>query len=144
LNNIITVLRNKNFRITPQRIAIIKYLLKTDLHPNAEEIYQSIQNNFPMVSMATVYKTLDFLKNEGILLEVGSTNGRNRYEANVEKHVNMVCKNCGKIDDIYTQTGLSKLEDELVKKSNYHIVSRRIEFYGYCKNCKTKYLKKIS
>jgi Fur family transcriptional regulator, peroxide stress response regulator len=138
LTNIITLLRDKNFRITPQRIAIIKYLLKTDVHPNAEEIYQVIQKDFPMISMATVYKTLDFLKNMGILHKVGTSNGKNRFEANIEKHVNMICTKCGKIEDVYEQIVLSQLENEIIKKSNYHIVSRRIEFYGYCKNCKLK------
>jgi Fur family transcriptional regulator, peroxide stress response regulator len=137
LNNIVTSLRNKGFRITPQRIAIINYLLNTDLHPTVEEIYKVIQKKYPMISMATIYKTVDFLKNMGIVQELCFVEGSARYDANIDKHINIVCMRCGRIEDINEQS-LSILESKVTERSRYQVFGRRFELYGYCNNCKNK------
>jgi Fur family peroxide stress response transcriptional regulator len=138
LNNIIVSLRNKGFRITPQRVAIINYLLNSQIHPTAEEICKAVQRKYPMMSMATVYKTVDFLKNMGIIQELCFAGEVNRYDANISKHVNVVCIRCKRIEDIDEQQSLSLLESRVSDRSRYQIFGGRFELYGYCNNCKNK------
>ena len=138
LDYILTSFRGKGFRITPQRVAIIHYLLNTELHPSAEDIYKIIQKKYPMVSMATIYKTLNSLEKMGIVQELGFADGSTRYESNIEKHINVVCVHCGRIQDINDEASLSELESRVIKKSKYQILSRRFELYGYCSTCKNK------
>jgi Fur family transcriptional regulator, peroxide stress response regulator len=138
LANIVELLREHSFRITPQRIAIVKYILNTESHPSAEEIHKIIQKKYPMVSLATVYKTLDLLKKLNIIQELGFADEGTRYETNDRRHVNMVCISCGRINDIEEDYGLSELETQVRAKSNYYVLSRRFELYGYCPDCKSK------
>jgi Fur family transcriptional regulator, peroxide stress response regulator len=138
LENIITSLRNEGFRITPQRIEIIKHITNTHSHPSAENIHKVIQKKYPMVSLATVYKTLNLLVKMGIIQELGFAEGGARYEVNDRKHINVVCLYCGNIEDIDEQQSLSLLESKASEKSKYRISGRRFELYGYCDNCKNK------
>ena len=135
LEEIVDTLRNEGLRITPQRIAIIKYVINTQSHPSAEEIHKVIQKKYPMVSMATVYKTLDLLRKMSMVQELGFADGSARYEANVEKHINIICMRCGRIDDI-DEHSLSTLESKVAEESNYEIFGRRFELYGFCSECK--------
>ena len=137
IKDIVDTLRNEGFRITPQRIAIIKYVIDTQSHPSAEGIHKIIQKKYPMVSLATVYKTLDLLRKMSMIQELGFANGSARYEANVGKHINIVCVRCGRIEDV-DEHSLSGLESKVAEKSKYEIFSRRFELYGHCNECKRK------
>jgi Fur family peroxide stress response transcriptional regulator len=136
LESIIGIMRNKGFRVTPQRVAIVEYVMNTDSHPSAEEIYKLIKKKYPMVSLATVYKTLELLTEMGVVLELSFVDGA-RYDANIAKHVNVVCMNCGRIEDIGDES-LAELESRIAKRSRYKINSARYELYGYCGECKSK------
>ena len=59
---IVKILREDGFRITPQRTAIVEYVLNTEDHPSAEKVYRNVKKKYPMVSLSTVYKTLDLLQ----------------------------------------------------------------------------------
>jgi Fur family transcriptional regulator, peroxide stress response regulator len=135
LEEIVDNLRNNGLRITPQRIAIIKYVTNTQSHPSAEEIHKVIQKKYPMVSMATVYKTLDLLRKMSMVQELGFADGSARYEANTARHINIICMCCGRIDDI-DEHSLSTLESQVAEKSKYEIFGRRFELYGFCSECK--------
>ncbi|MGH9879380.1 MAG: Fur family transcriptional regulator, partial [Nitrososphaerales archaeon] len=87
LETIIGTMRNKGFRVTPQRVAIVEYVMNADSHPSAEEIYKLIKKKYPMVSLATVYKTLELLTEMGVVRELSFADGA-RYDANIAKHVN--------------------------------------------------------
>jgi Fur family peroxide stress response transcriptional regulator len=134
---IVDSLRNQGFRITPQRVAIVEYMMNTDSHPSAEDLYKAIKKKYPMVSLATVYKTLELLGRIGIVKELSFPDGA-RYDANADTHINLVCLNCGKIEDMIDEKSLQVLESNVVKKSKYRILSRRFELYGYCNECQSK------
>lgn len=137
LESIIDSMRNQGFRITPQRVAIVEYMINTDSHPSAEELYRVVKEKYPMVSLATVYKTLELLTRKGIVRELSFPNGA-RYDANVNTHINLVCINCGKIQDVDDDKALEELESRVSKKSKYQIFGRRFELYGYCSECQSK------
>ena len=135
LEEIVDKLRNNGLRITPQRIAIVKYVINTQSHPSAEEIHKVIQKKYPMVSLATVYKTLDLLRKMSMVQQLGFGDGGARYEANTGRHINIICMRCGRIDDI-DEHSLSTLESKVAEKSKYEIFGRRFELYGFCSECK--------
>ncbi|MCE9652875.1 MAG: transcriptional repressor [Nitrosarchaeum sp.] len=130
-------LRTDGFRITPQRIAIVEYLLKTDDHPSAERIHRVIQKKYPMVSLSTVYKTLDLLKEKKLVNEI-EVDGEARFDAHTDEHINLVCVNCGKIEDI-DEDSLREIQTRAARKSKYMILKSNFELFGYCSSCKSKF-----
>jgi Fur family peroxide stress response transcriptional regulator len=139
LEELVASLREEGFRITPQRIAIVEYLLKTEDHPSAEHIHKTIQKKYPMVSLSTVYKTLDLLKEKKLVNEI-EVEGEARFDAHTDEHINLVCMNCGKIDDI-DEDSLKEIQIRAARKSKYMIVKGSFELFGYCNNCKSKFSK---
>ena len=137
LEELVSSLREEGFRITPQRVAILQYLLKTDDHPSAEHIHQIVKKQHPMVSLSTVYHTLDLLKEKKLVgqIEVG---GETRFDAHTEAHINLVCMNCGKIEDL-DESSLGELQTKAAKKSKFLILTGNFELFGYCINCKAKF-----
>lgn len=136
LEEVVISLREGGSRITPQRIAIVDYLLKTDDHPSAEHIHKVIQKKYPMVSLSTIYKTLDLLRQKKLVNEI-EVEGEARFDAHTDDHINLVCMNCGKIDDI-NEDLLKEIQNKAARKSKYLILRSSFELFGYCSNCKSK------
>lgn len=136
IEDLIVSLREEGFRITPQRIAIVDYLLKTEDHPSAEHIHKTIQKKYPMVSLSTVYKTLDLLKEKKLVNEI-EVEGEARFDAHTNEHINLVCMKCGKIEDV-DEDSLKEIQNRAARKSKYLILKGSFELFGYCNNCKSK------
>ena len=136
LEQIIDTLREKGFRITPQRTAIVDYLLKTEDHPSAELIHKVVRKRYPMVSLSTIYKTLDLLKEKRLVNEI-EVDGEARFDAHTDEHINVVCMSCGKIDDVDEEM-LRDIQSRVAKKSKYLILKSSFELSGYCSSCKSK------
>ncbi len=137
MEQIVSSLRDEGFRITPQRIAIVEYLLKTEDHPSADIIHKVIRKRFPMVSLSTVYKTLELLKEKKLVNEI-DVDGEARFDAHTDDHINLVCMNCGKIDDI-DEDSLREIQVKAARKSKYLILKSSFELSGYCSDCKSKF-----
>ena len=135
-NQVIDLLREEGFRITPQRTAIVDYLLKTEDHPSAELIHNVVKKRYPMVSLSTVYKTLELLKEKSLVNEI-EVEGEARFDAHTDEHINLVCMNCGKIEDI-DEESLKEIQVKVAKKSKYLILKSSFELLGYCSICKSK------
>src|SRR5262249_54416205 len=86
-------------KMTPQRRAIIDYMQSAYHHPTADEVLQMVNSKFPMSSRATVYNTLNWLKQEGLIKEVFEA-GCVRFDPNTEHHHHFVCRECGMVEDI--------------------------------------------
>ena len=137
LEQIVTSLRDEGFRITPQRIAIVDYILNTATHPSAEQIHKIVQKKYPMVSLSTVYKTLDLLREKKLVNEI-DVDGESRFDAHVDEHINLVCMNCGKIEDV-DESALKDIQTRAARKSKYLILKSSFELHGYCSDCKSKF-----
>ena len=137
LEDLVSSLREEGFRITPQRVAILDYLLKTSDHPSAEYIHKIIQKKYPMVSLSTIYKTLDLLKEKKLVNEI-EVDGETRFDAHTDAHINLVCMNCGKIDDV-DEDSLNEIKNRAARKSKYLILKGSFELFGYCTICKSKF-----
>ncbi len=134
IEKLIQRLRDRGYKLTPQRIAIIDILLSDKSHSSAYEIFVKARLSSPKISISTVYYTLNMLKQEGLIKEIEFYNKANRYDANIANHINLVCIKCSKIED-YMDIPLSSLRD-IEDKTGFIAQSIRFEFYGYCNDCK--------
>src|ERR671921_254764 len=96
-------LREAELRLTPQRFAVLEYLMRAEGHPTADQIAAGINRRFPRASRATVYNALKALCDAGLVREVATEEALTRYESNVEPHHHFVCRSCGKIEDVPTE-----------------------------------------
>lgn len=120
-------------KMTPQRSAILEYLDGNKSHPSAEDIYLEIKKQYPMISFATVYKTIELLKKRGDLLELTIDPARRRYDPDTRNHHHLICISCKKIRDIYDDFRIDVPDDV---KASFEMVGNHIEFYGICPECK--------
>jgi Fe2+ or Zn2+ uptake regulation protein len=129
-------LRERGYKLTSQRLAIISLLSKDMTHPGAADILKKIRKSLPQVSMSTVYYTLDILKKEGLIQELEFYDQDNRYDINISNHINLICKKCGRIEDLSGGISLSYMQ--IQQKTDFQPVAMRYEYYGYCKECRRK------
>lgn len=134
--DILKQLKDKGVRFTPQRQAILEFLLETRSHPTADEIYHHVKAKFPGVSLGTIYNTLNMLKEHGHLLELSYGDLASRFDGNPINHYHIVCSKCGKVEDYHGP--LVHLEQEVMKESGFLILGHRMEFYGICPACRKK------
>ncbi len=120
-------------KLTPQRIAILEYLDGNKEHPSAEEIYREVSKRFPTMSFATVYNTLQTLRERGSILELTIDPDKKRFDPNTEPHHHLICLRCKKIVDVH---GEYKLEVPEIERGKFEIIGNHIEFYGLCQRCK--------
>jgi Fur family peroxide stress response transcriptional regulator len=138
LESMLKKLREHQFRITPQRIAILKVLASTSEHPTVERIYAQVKSDFPTTSLATVYKTVTLLKELDEVLELGFPEGSNRYDGNNPyPHPHVICLKCKKIVDP-DLSGLADMTRELKKETGFKIINHRLDFFGICPGCQKK------
>jgi Fur family peroxide stress response transcriptional regulator len=129
-------LREKGYKLTYQRRAIISLLSKDLTHPGAADILKKIRKSLPQVSMSTVYYTLEMLKKEGLIQELEFYDQDNRYDINISNHINLLCKKCGRIEDL--SGGITLSYAQVQQKTDFQPVAMRYEYYGYCKECRRK------
>ena len=122
------LLREKGLKVTPQRIAVYNMLLGTTAHPNAEMIYKTLEPTNPTMSLATVYKTLDFFKQLGLVQELNVGESSSRYDAVVR---------CGKVDDLHMDA-LTEVARKLVPDLDFDVECEQLILYGICKECQEK------
>jgi len=134
--NILKKLKDKGVRFTPQRQAILEYLLGTDAHPTAEEIYHHVKAKFPGVSLGTIYNTLNMLKEHGYVLELSYGDMSSRFDGNPSNHYHIVCTECCKVVDFHRP--LLQVEEEASAQSGFDILGHRLEFYGVCPECQKR------
>jgi Fur family peroxide stress response transcriptional regulator len=134
-DTIILKLKQKGVKVTPQRIAIINYLENVQSHPTAEDIYLKVVKDYPTISLATIYNTMEKLEeiDEVIKLKISKDNIVN-YEYKNEPHHHFYCKKCNKIFDVNVECKISNS-----KNINGHKVEEVHGYFkGICVNCLKK------
>jgi len=129
-------LRQKGYRITPQREMIIQAIAHTSNHMTAEEIYAEVQTRTQALNLATIYRTLDMLVDEALATRVDLGEGQVFY-ATVKHgpHIHLVCRGCGQIFDADPQI-LTPIEDQLQTKHSFAADLNHISIFGLCSHCK--------
>ena len=93
------LLKQAKLKATPQRLCVLK-ILSNHAHPTIDELYKQIKTEYPSISLATVYKNLNTLINENLVVEVNSPNQKAKYDIYEHPHIHLVCSNCGNVQDI--------------------------------------------
>jgi Fur family transcriptional regulator, peroxide stress response regulator len=138
LDALLARLRSQGRRITPQRVAIIKTLVESPDHPSVEKLHQRILPDFPTTSLATVYKTISLLKDEGEVLELGFGELGSRYDGRRPfPHPHMICTACGEIVDP-DLPGLDAFVTLLAAQTGYQVANHRFDLFGLCPACRAK------
>lgn len=127
--------RELGIKLTPQRLVILSYLDGNKAHPSARAIYRSVSKQFPTMSLATVYNTLEALMDKGRLQELTIDPDKKRYDPDCSQHHHLICIKCKNIVDIHKEVKLT-LSSSMTK--GFDLIGNRIEFYGICRKCKKK------
>jgi Fur family transcriptional regulator, peroxide stress response regulator len=98
-NLVAAMVQSRGLKMTPQRRMIVQYLQAAAHHPTAEEVLRAVNRKFPMTSRATVYNTLNWLKEAGMVREVYE-GGSVRFDPNTGHHHHFVCRRCGRVEDV--------------------------------------------
>jgi Fur family peroxide stress response transcriptional regulator len=137
MRNLSEKLKSKNLKVTPQRLAIYHDLYNTTRHPSAENIYMALEQDYPTMSLATVYKTLDALKKADLIQELNVGEDSFRYDANTDFHAHMFCRSCKNVFDIFDIESLDNVRAEIAIKSGFEVEREQIYFFGTCGDCKS-------
>lgn len=130
----LTKLKMKGVRMTPQRHAILAYLLKTMTHPTADEIYKALAPRFPSMSVATVYNNLKVFIEVHLVREMTYGDHSSRFDADMSDHYHALCEECGKLVD-FNYKPLDDLEKTAGIETGFLVKSHRVEVYGLCADC---------
>ena len=130
----VSLLKQSGLKVTPQRLSVLR-ILDRHTHPTIDELYDEILKESPSVSLATVYKNLNTLKDEGLVVEVNIVNQKPRYDIYEHPHIHVVCESCGSVEDVnYDDADLGKYQEALEKKIGNII--ERLNIVASVKSCK--------
>ena len=115
VEEVIEKLKKENIRITPQRYAVLEYLIEHHSHPTADEIYKALEHRF--------------------VQEMKYGDASSRFDFSSKRHYHVICENCGKIVDFH-YPGLEDIEMAASRLTDFEINEHRLELYGLCPDCK--------
>lgn len=131
-------LKQAGLRLMPQRIAICKVLAETEQYPSASDIYENIKPDYPSLSLATVYNTLEILVAHGKVNVLGDAgDGKVHFDPETKPHINLACIQCHQIIDI-SSTHVSIMDEEITQSSGYNLLGSRLIYYGICPDCQNR------
>lgn len=134
--DIIRKLSKQGYRLTPQRMMILEAVERADSHISAEDIYTQILARYPHINISTVYRTLELLKELGLVTETDLGDGRVRYHSMKKgRHHHLVCQKCGAIIDL-DESVLSPLKVALLREYKFSAGLRHLAIFGRCANCR--------
>ncbi len=127
--------KGAGLKLTPQRRLIVEILTRDKSHPSASDIFKAARETFPRISLSTVYATLAMLKRQRLVRELEFEGIDNRYDMDTDNHFNLICLNCGCIED-YTNPA-PVLPEVVQEQTGFIIHDARLEFYGVCSRCRS-------
>lgn len=143
LDKLIERLRDKGYRLTPQRQAILGILLESPSHPTAEQVYALVKPSFPMTSLATVYKTVAMLKAMNEIVEINLGDSGSRYDGlNTIPHAHIICVQCKQIINS-NLVDLNQLAKSISTQTSYKVINQRLDFFGICPDCQSTNLPQV-
>ncbi len=127
-------LRARGYRMTPQRLAILHVLRHSSKHLSPIEVYEQARVDAPSLTETTVYRTLEFLAENGLARPAHMVNGHLAYEIARHEHHHLKCRACGNEMEV-EHVLLAKLYRQLESESGYRLTDSHITFFGLCPDC---------
>lgn len=130
------ILQEKGYRLTSQRVLVLKAIYHAENHISAEEIYEQLHERFPYIHKSTIYRTLELLSNLKLVTESNFGDGCVRYQAAIKgRHHHLICNLCGKTINL-EETTLEPLKATLLRKYGFEADVRHMVISGICSDCR--------
>ena len=130
----LSALRARGFRITPQREAIVREVLRTDGHITPQDVARRVQRRLPAVNPSTVYRTLAMLEGAGVLRHAHREQGAEYHRSEEASHVHLTCSSCGAEDDLSMDEAES-LERVIQRHRGFRPDLTHFAISGLCRDC---------
>jgi len=131
----IETLQKKGYRLTPQRIMVVDALHSVERHISAEEIFAKLKKKYPYANISTVYRTLELLKELGLIAEIEIGDGIARYHTREHsKHHHLICNKCGVTIEL-PESDLQPLAASLLTNHKFKADVRHLAIFGLCVKC---------
>lgn len=127
-------MKSEKLRITNQRDVILQELRAVKTHPTADELYTQVRSRLPRISLATVYRNLEWLNEQGLARKIEVGGRQKRFDGDISEHYHVRCKKCSRVADIEMDL-LENLEDRIFESSGFTVTGHRLEFTGLCSEC---------
>lgn len=138
LHDYLNALKKGGYRITAQRRAVCDFLARTPTHPTPSDVYVAVRAAAPEISRATVYNTLNALRDLGAIVEISAGGDHTHYDTNPEPHVNLVCLRCGQVYDYAGDMPLTELYETVHGQTGFQAVSAQVQMVGFCAECQAR------
>ena len=142
INELKENLKEKGYKLTPQRRAILDIIIeKEGQHLTAEEIYDEVKKRCPDIGLATVYRTVLLLEEVNVIYKLDLNDGCSRYELARKNeghiHHHLVCNECKSVIEVQDDL-LDELEEEVERSYGFKIIDHSVKFFGICRKCQSK------
>lgn len=134
--DILKTLAQHGIKPSPQRMAVMEYLMEHRTHPTVEEIYLALLPDIPTLSKTTVYNTLKVLVEQGAALQLTINDKKTCYDADTSPHAHFLCTHCGKVSDIKLLN--TELCNDAEIPLGYRVEQSDLYFRGLCRKCALK------
>jgi Fur family transcriptional regulator, peroxide stress response regulator len=126
---------SSDHKLTPQREAVFQVILEREDHPTASDIFEAARQRLPGISYATVYNSLRYLKEAGLVLEINFGDSASRYDRETGRHDHAICQCCGKLVDFHLPEA-AQLMQAAARKSKFKAQSVHLTLRGICPDCR--------
>lgn len=131
----IDTLRRAGLRVTSQRVAVCEYLARTRIHPTTSQVFEAVRKRHPEISQATVYNTLNTLRDLGAIVEISAGTEHTRYEPDPSPHINLYCLRCRQVSDLQDNASQDVLLDNVFQNTGFRATSLQVQVSGFCPEC---------
>jgi Fur family peroxide stress response transcriptional regulator len=126
-----------HYKRSKQRERMLHLLGQTEIHPTADWLYQQLKEEFPSLSMGTVYRNLNILVEQKLIQKLPFGSTYDRYEVITKPHYHLVCEACGCVQD-FDMPHYAEINEQAQKMSGFNVSRHRIDFFGICQKCQSK------
>jgi Fur family ferric uptake transcriptional regulator len=137
------VQQEKPLRMTRQRRIILRELRKVKTHPSADELYETVRQYLPRISLGTVYRNLEMLSQIGEIQKIEVCGSIKRFDGNNKEHYHVRCMVCGRIEDVPESIKFD-FGQRVDQTMHYRILSHRLEFVGLCPACTERQIDRMA
>ncbi|MGI2336456.1 MAG: Fur family transcriptional regulator [Dehalogenimonas sp.] len=134
LQQLLRQIKTAGYKLTPQRRAVVEFMVKRDTPATPQSLYAALKPNHPEIGLVTIYRTLDLLDKLGLLCRFTGGNSPEFKTGPPEHHHHLVCSSCGDVVDFTGHCPL-ELQSALERDTGFRITDHKLEFTGYCRSC---------
>ena len=131
------LLKESGLKATFQRMNILE-VIHTNGHMSVDDIYDEVIKVHSSLSLATIYKNIILMMENGVLVEVPIVGKKSKYELSKMDHMHLICTECGEVEDKSCLDSTDKILYEVTSQEHFKLKKRQINLYGICEKCQMK------